>query len=375
MHLSALPANMDDAILLESSGKEYLVADGSVKVGLTVTLNNAKIAFKSLGGPDWILCSIEGGNVVSVEDIYTSPRVYIPVIHPTSYISVERVSSSSATLSELAAVQYASYGGGVTVDIVNGVPGTAYNIGTIENPVNNIPDAITIANERGFEKFHIHNNLTLGVGHSVDGFEFVGHSPSKTTIIIESGASTAGCEFQECTVSGILDGNAILEHCKINTLNYVNGEIRNSNLIGPITLGGGSDSLFKNCGSSIPTAPPIIDMGGTGRNCIFHDYSGAAHFKNMTGSNYIGGQLDGGKIILDPTIISGSVIVLGIGLLIDTLENHIPTGTWNGGVTIKNYLVSADTVASAVWTDAKAISYEDMLESINKNTKLIPGLM
>jgi hypothetical protein len=98
MHISALAANMDDAILLESSGKEYLVADGSVKVGLTVTLNNAKIAFKSLGGSDWILCSIEGGNVVAVEDIYTSPRVYIPVVHPTAFITVERVSSSSATL-------------------------------------------------------------------------------------------------------------------------------------------------------------------------------------------------------------------------------------------------------------------------------------
>lgn len=106
MHISALPANMDDAILLESSGKEFLTADGSVKVGLTVTLNNAKIAFTSLGGPNWILCSIEGGNVVAVEDIYISPRVYIPVIHPTPFISVERVSSSSATLLEGSECEY-----------------------------------------------------------------------------------------------------------------------------------------------------------------------------------------------------------------------------------------------------------------------------
>jgi len=117
MHISALGANMDDVILLESSGKEFLVADGSFKVGLTVTLNNAKIAFKSLGGPLWILCSIEGGNVVAVEDIYTTPRVYIPVIYPTPYISIERVSSSSATLSELTDIQYASYNGGVTIHI------------------------------------------------------------------------------------------------------------------------------------------------------------------------------------------------------------------------------------------------------------------
>jgi hypothetical protein len=43
-HLCSQPANIDDDVLLESSGKEYLIEDGSVKVGLTVTLNNAKIA-------------------------------------------------------------------------------------------------------------------------------------------------------------------------------------------------------------------------------------------------------------------------------------------------------------------------------------------
>lgn len=106
MYECALPANMDDDILLESSGKEYLVADGSVKVGLTVTLNNAQIAFEARPGPDWVLCIIDGGNVVAVEDIYAQPRVYFDPRKPTAYVSVDRTASSSATLQEIDEIIY-----------------------------------------------------------------------------------------------------------------------------------------------------------------------------------------------------------------------------------------------------------------------------
>ena len=279
---------------------------------------------------------------------------------------VSLIVNNAAGLITNAAIEYSSFNGGVTIDVANGVPGSVYNIGTLANPVNNIPDGLTIANApgNGFEKFHVHGNLTLGTGHNVDGFEFEGHSPDKTTITIETAASTVGCEFTECTLTGVLDGDVILKHCTVNTLDYVNGEIRNSNLIGPITLGGGANALFIDCGSAIPTSPPIIDMGGSGQTCVFHDYSGGLYFRNMTGSNHIGVQLDGGKIILENTITSGTVIVVGVGLLLDTLGNPIATGTWNGGVTVKNYLVNTDTVASAVWSDSDAVTLLANVEKI-----------
>jgi len=48
------------------------------------------------------------------------------------------------------AIEYSSFGGGVTVDIINGVAGTIFPIGTKEAPVNNLSDALLIAEYRGF---------------------------------------------------------------------------------------------------------------------------------------------------------------------------------------------------------------------------------
>lgn len=363
-------SSMDIGPVASAAGKEPLGA--GVTVGITLTLlNNWRLAFEARSGPTYIQCKVSGGNLVGTH-LYG-------VIYPTAFTQVVLTASSSATLQELSAIQYSSFNNAVTVDVVNGVVGTVYNIGTLENPVNNIADALIIAAERGFELFHIHGDLTLGAGDVVAGFGFEGYSPDKTTIIIGDATETLGCEFKECTVTGTLDGDVVLEQCVVATLSYVNGEIRKSNLVGPITLGGGANALFKDCCSSSPTVPPVIDMGGSGQNCIFHDYSGAIHFKNMTGVNYLGGQLDGGKIILDFTITSGTVMVVGVGLLIDSTGAPILSGIWNGGVTVKNFLVNTSTVAYAVWNEpaSKYVAngvYGKLLNDIESNTIRSLGL-
>lgn len=269
---------------------------------------------------------------------------------------VSLVVNNAAGLITNSAIEYASFNGGVTVDINNGVSGTVYNIGTPENPVNNISDALLIAGHRGFGTFYICGNLTLSTGDNVDGFEFIGSSPSKTTISIEDSASTIGCGFKECTVSGVLDGNSVLEHCTINDLNYVNGEVRDSRLSGPIALDGNVKSLFLNCGGVNPGVPPIIDMGGAGQSCIFHDYSGGLKFRNMTGDDKIRVQLDGGQVILEDTISAGTVTVVGIGYLIDSTGEPLLSGAWNG-TTIVNALVNTSTIADATWEQTQKLKY------------------
>jgi len=356
MHISALAANMDDAILLESSGKEYLVADGSVKVGLTVTLNNAKIAFRSLGGPLWILCSIEGGNVVAVEDIYTDPRVYIPVIYPTPFISVERVSSSSATLSELSAIQYGSYGGGVTIDVINGTAGTAFPIGTIETPSNNLADTMSIATERGFNVIYIKGDLTVDSGSDYTGMTFEGESQIKTEINVNSAANVLDCEFYNAYVTGTLDGNCVLMDCRIDELNYIHGVIERCSIDpGVIKLGGTEDALFLDCwaGGREIGVNKVIDCGGSGQGLALRNYNGGIVIKNKTGPEHISIDLNSGRVGLDSSsVIAGTITVRGVGELFDynTGEN-IFTGIWNGGVTIDNNAISNRIISQEVWDE------------------------
>lgn len=364
MTISAQPANMDDDILLESSGKEFLTADGSVKVGLTVTLNNAKIAFTSLGGPDWILCSIEGGNVVSVEDIYITPRVYIPVIHPTPYITVERVSSSSATLSELEAIQYASYGGGVSLDVTSANSGTSYPTGNQEYPVNNLSDAVSIANTKGFNRIFIRESMTgeqcIGGGYDLSGFVLVGENEVATEVEIHSACIAVNLRIEHCNVTGTLDGGAEINHCSVGNLTFLYGHIHNSGLYGTITLGGNEEAIFKNCYTSDQDLPVTIDMGGSGQDLSMPNYAGIATIINLDStSEEVGIGLNAGMVTLDPTITAGTIIISGIGMLFDN-----STGSANVD---SSTLLSNTSIANAVVNTAT-------IQGIDKKTGLIPGL-
>jgi hypothetical protein len=81
--------------LIDAAGKEAL--GGTTSVGITATLNNAQIAFEARPGPNWILCTISGGNLVAEDDVGDpiDPR------YPTAYTTIDRAASSSATLSDV----------------------------------------------------------------------------------------------------------------------------------------------------------------------------------------------------------------------------------------------------------------------------------
>ena len=340
-HISASAANRDDAVLLESSGKEYLTEDGSVKVGLTVTLNNAKIGFQSLGGPDWILCSIEGGNTVSVEDIYIDPRVYIPVIYPTAYISIERVSSSSATLSELSAIQYASFGGGVTIDVINGITGTAYNIGTLENPSNNLVQAVEIAGTK-FDTLFISNSMVLDAGTDITDFTLIGKSPTNTEIMIDPSAVCGNINIESCNISGTLDGGTEIRHCSVGDLMYVNGHIHESGLYGIIVLGGNKSAIINDCYTVDQDNPPIIDMAVSGQDLSMFNYSGIIVIRNLSSaSEEISIGIDAGIVILEDTITAGTIVISGNGMLIDNSTGTADVNT--------DGLMSKQTITEVSW--------------------------
>jgi hypothetical protein len=379
----------DIGIFLEASGGDF-VASGVYK-GCTV-LNNTTDSMASIyevvsatklktfqitGGTrtTWqvgdeykiypnVQCSIDGGNLVAV-DSNGNP---IDVVLQSPNVQVIRSSSSSATNQELSAIQYSSFGGGVTVDVINGVAGTAYNIGTIENPVNNIPDALTIAAERGFNKIFLISNINLNSGNNLAGFKIEGSSHINTLVTIEDSAIVDNINIFNCNLTGILDGGIDITFCVIENLIYMYGHIHHSSLNGIITLGGGDDAWIGGCSQLDVDIIPEINMGGSGQDLIMNDYKGDIKITNLTGTDkaYIG--LQNGSVILDSaSSMGGTIKVTGTGYLKDELGNSIFSGIWNG-VTVINQLVNSENIADAVVD-------EDIIKSINKNTKLIPGLM
>src|SRR3990172_7005026 len=83
--------------------------------------------------------------------------------------------SNSAGLIQTREIQYASFEGGVFIDPVDGTPGTIYPTGTPRQPVDNLTDALFIADLYGFTVLHVKGDLTIASGEDISEFRVYGH--------------------------------------------------------------------------------------------------------------------------------------------------------------------------------------------------------
>jgi hypothetical protein len=235
-----------------------------------------------------------------------------------NYNQVQVRPTNSAGLISNAAIEYSSFNGGVIIDVVNGRSGTVFPSGTIQQPVNNIQDALLIANYRGFNKLYIHSDITIDESVEISNFVLVGQSHVHTEVVLGADANCENITIENCDISGTLDGGTTIKNCSVGTLNYVNGEILDSGLYGTIYLSGAEEATLKGCYTIDQDTPPIIDMGGSSQDLSMPNYSGLVTIKNLTSATEeIGIGLQAGMVILDSTITAGTIIVSGVGLVQD----------------------------------------------------------
>lgn len=302
-----------------------------------------------------VQCSITGGNLVAVDDVGAP----IDPVFQSPNVQVVKTSSASATLQELGAIQYSSFGDAVHIS-VNGVSGTAYNIGTHENPVNNIADALAIAQYRGFDEFRMEGDFTFEATDNIDDYRIVGRD--ENIITITDGCSTIGTNFRKCILTGTLGGKITARQCELNDLAGFYGIAFHCLLNSEVVCAGTSSDLaqFIDCwlGSSV-AGVATIDCGGDGPSVSIKNFSGAISFKNKTGEAKLALNLIAAGVTLESTVTAGNVYIHGVGSLTDN-----STGT---AVVYSGNLINPALVADAVWDDPDATF---MLKVI-KNKKAI----
>ena len=248
--------------IVEASGNEPFSEDGTVTNALTVTvLPPYEMGFEAGGIP--FQSSV--GNLLGT--FVNSPGAIVQINN-----AVGSLNQNSP------AIEYASFNGYVSIDTVLGSPGTAYPKGTPSNPVNNLPDALIIAAERGFQKIFCASDFTFGASDILDDFIVEGESFTKTTITLTPSALITNCKFINASLDGELDGGNDVVSCRVGNLNYIDGIIYDSELeVGTITLGG-TQADFIRCYSGVAgggaTQTPVIDMGGSGTSLVIRDYQG-----------------------------------------------------------------------------------------------------
>lgn len=277
---------------------------------------------------------LSGGNALAVDGLDAS----ISPVFPGFATQVILARSVSATLQEQQDIQYASFGGGVTIDVLTGLPGTVFPAGTPRQPSDNTMDAHTILNERGFDTFFVIGNLTISSG--THPHHFVGQAPSLTTMTLDAAPNLTGARFSNSTITGTLDGDAAIISCTIQALNFFNGEILQCVLDGVITLGGGVDALILDCWGGVTGG--TINLGGSGQSLQMQNYNGDITLTNKTGAEGASIGMGSGGITIDDTVTNGVLTLTGVGAWYNE-------ATYSGGATIVNELLTA--------ADAQAVSF------------------
>ena len=275
---------------------------------------------------------LAGGNFVAIDDVGGDINPLFTVFGRFA----TRTSAASATLQELQDIQYSSFNGGITVDLINGVSGTVFPTGTERQPVNNFTDALTIAQTRGFLTFYVVGDATIDSANNYTDYRFIGQGQNLSTFTLAAAANFTNASFEEATCTGTLDGDSHIENCIIDDLTFVSGVISNCILNpGTITLGGSQTAHFINCASGVPgVSTPIIDCGGSGQPLALRNYNGGIELENKTGSDSVSIDLNSGQIVLDSTVTNGTIVCRGVGKLTDN----------SSGATVVNEILSVPEI-------------------------------
>jgi hypothetical protein len=261
----------------------------------------------------------------------TSP--YVSTVGAYNVMVISAVSQLvSATIQQLPEIEYASFNGGVTIDVVSGTAGTAYPNGTAQSPVNNITDAKTIATERGFDKFFVKGDLTIGATDNIDGYTIVGTDMDSTLLTLTPGCSTVATKLHDLTLAGTCGGRMVIKDCIVdNVLDLCatggNAYMMDSLLIGNITMKSTATEEYHiiDCkdGGEGDTSP-TVDMNGCTASLFLRNYNGTFKLKNVTQGNNIDIDLNSGKVVLDATVNPTTVLRIGGTGVLDSYSTVIP---------------------------------------------------
>lgn len=222
-------------------------------------------------------------------------------------------------------VQRMTYDNKVAIDVVNGKAGTEYPIGTERTPANNLTDALSIAQAKGFKSLHVIGNLTLGSGEDVGGYTIIGNGASanlsQTQITFADGYSGYKATFRNCRVEGPQSGETFYYNCVIGNITNAHCFYYNCIMEGPVQLedwGATSTHMvvYEACYSAKDFF--ILDYNGSPLDAAFVDWKGDLRIINVTEADTVINIFsDASHIEIDSSCTAGLIAVHGISTVVD----------------------------------------------------------
>lgn len=204
----------------------------------------------------------------------------------------------------------------VWIDTLNGVAGTAdFENGTPANPVDNLPDALTIAASVGLSRFRVAPGSSITLAAALTNQLMLG----AVWDLDLNGQEITNSFFAGATVSGIgttVGGEQFFSQCRINGLTMpANTHIHESAMRGPLALGEAGDYFIDRCHSAVAgTGAPVLDWGAglNASNVSVRNYSGGWEIHNMgAGVGQYNMSLEGrGQLIINANCSAESLVAI-----------------------------------------------------------------
>ncbi|NIX59164.1 MAG: hypothetical protein GWN14_25410, partial [candidate division Zixibacteria bacterium] len=227
---------------------------------------------------------------------------------------------------------------GIYIDTDNGVSGTGTDVGTPTNPVNNIDDAVTIANSRKLKTFYINGSLTLDRNFS--DWSFIGLGNHLNNNLSLGGYDVDNCLFKTLNLSGTMSGRIEAEKCGLGILAGLDGTFFDCGILNDFSVASGAVVILSNCFSEIAYGDESDITFNSNAIVQLRNYSGGVEFRSFDSTNLASVDLDPGHLFINADCTGGSILVRGVGNITDN----------SGAVTIS----SSGTIQELVWDADKA---------------------
>lgn len=329
------------------------IGDGSYIYTFQTYDSNENYSIRCDGGPS--LPNSErytfGGNDNYANDMWSVP------------LSATRASNTTGEAQE-----QQSYNKRVVINADIGTDGIYFPIGTHKFPVKNINDALLIAESNNIHNLHLESNLT--VSHSdIGGMGVISPGYGEYKLTLSSGVSASMAKIKNLIVEGEIEGGLFLDRCIVLSLNNFRGYMKDCifNSDTNIELFNSTPTFINDCKSDITNGiKPIISVNNARLN--IKEHSGSLTVKNKTGDNALYIDFSSGLVEIDSSCVSGSIIVRGIGEVID---NSGPNCNVDYSGTVSN-----DSTSQAVWSKilSGGNTAEQVLLDNNQSLKRVLGL-
>lgn len=170
-----------------------------------------------------------------------------------------------------------------------GLPGTAFPLGTPSDPVDNLPDAVTIALREGIREFRFVGSLTLDSATTYPSSAIFRGSSTTANINFNS-TDVQGMQFFRCGLFGVIaapgspSGLTLFEDCTLaGPIVGFAGTVVNSVLSSTLFLRSGVTQILNSASNASAINSPVIDAGGASNiDLVLRNYAGGVRLSNFT---------------------------------------------------------------------------------------------